>query len=484
MKKFRFLLLFVLLALVLSMLTACPIVPHRFQWDISTVYCDVTYINGSTLKTEVRQGVNYFNLYGIHNETTYIEFFEDGTLIFKPIGKEELSGTYKCKNNGIQNTTIYISLANGDSIEALGVGGYFEDTLKFEYLDAEYEFSSRFSSQDVCENEEEFNEQLRDLVNELRYYEKNAQHYGFFSPGIVVLDENGGATLISEDEEIDLYSENIGVVAIRVTDNNEVIYLNEIEAGECYFYGGHPTDYYTQESPSLISLFYLDPLPEKEEEKNPTACTIFNIYPELAGYYDESAKNKITVTMSRELVNQGLGFSNYYNRITNQEDIDNILSTIMWMVLWDYGPPSDNYLNNIYSIDTITLSHNSGALPEITISNYYDRIKVGETWYYHNAYEFPSFIYENSFMKFACYDYNAEVYKNNEFLGYVSILEDIEYIIDPNQDYDYTSLHDKRTLITEFGELTVYDATHFRYKGQFYLVVGETTFEQLYQIEQ
>ena len=76
------------------------------------------------------------------------------------------------------------------------------------------------------------------------------------------------------------------------------------------------------------------------------------------------------------------------------------------------------------------------------------------------------------------------VYKNNEFLGYVSILEDIEYIIDPNQDYDYTSLHDKRTLITEFGELTVYDETHFRYKGQFYLVVGETTFEQLYQIEQ
>ena len=483
MKKLRFLLLFVLLSIILTTLTACPIVPHRFQWDISTVYCDVTYINGNTLKTVLRQGVNYVNLYGIHNETTYIEFFEDGTLVFKPLGAEEMSGTYKCKNNGIQDTTIYITLENGESIEAISFGGYYVDMVMFEYQNAKYEFSSRLSSDDVCKDQNEFNEQLRKLAEHVRYFEENSNYRGYVAPCTVVLDENGGAKLISEDEEIDLYAENIGVVAVRITDNNEVIYLDKIEEGECYFYSGHLTDYYTQESASLINLYYLDPLPEKEEEENPTACTIFNIYPELAGYYNESAKNKITVTMSRELVNQGLGLSNYYNKITNQEDIDNILSDLMWMVLWDYGPPSDDYLNNVYSVDTITFSHNSGALPEITISNYYDRIKVGETWYYHNAYEFPSFIYEGAFMKFACYDYNAEVHKNNEFLGNTNVLENIEYIVDPSQDYSYASTHDTRNLVAEFGEITIYDATHFRYKGQFYLVVGETTFEQLYQTE-
>ncbi len=483
MKKIKRLVLFVLIAITLTVLTSCTIVPYRFEWEINTVKCDVTYINGTTLKTDIHQGVYYFNLMGIHSQSTYINFFENGTLVFKPFNGEKMSGTYKCKNNGIQNTTIYITLENGDSIEALGFGGYFEDIVRFEYQNAEYEFSSMLSSDDVCKDQEEFNEQLRELAEDLRYFE--GKNIGYFIPCTIELDGNGGATLICEDGEIDLYSENLGVVAIRVTDNNEVIYLDKLEEGECYFYSGHPTDSYTQESSTIINLYYLDPLPEKEEEENPTTCTIFDIYPELAGYYDEGAKNKITVTMSRELVNQGLGLSNHYNRITSQEDIDNILLDLKWMLLWDYGPPSDDYLNNVYSIDTITISHSSGALPEITISNYYDRIKVGDTWYFHNTYEFPGFIYVGSFMKFACEDYNAEVYKNGELEGSTDILKDIEYIVDTDQDHSYfTFSHDtKITLVTEFGEITVYDATHFRYKGLFYLVVGETTFEELYQIQ-
>lgn len=481
MKRIRLIAIFILLAILTSTLTACPIVPHRFKWDISSISCDVTYINGNTLTSEIHQGVHYFRLVGIHNKITYIEFFEDDTLIFKPIDADEMNGTYKCKNNGIQNTTIFITLENGDKIEALGAGGYFDDILRFEYNNVKYEFSTRFSSQDICADQGEFNEQLRDVANQIRYFEENPQYRGNFKPCTITIDENGATKLVSDDGEIDLYAENLGVVAIRITDNNEVIYLDAIEEGECYFYSGHTLSYYTQETPALINLYYLDPLPKKEEEENPKACTILDIFPELSGYYKEDAKNNITIKMSRELVNQKLGYSNYYNQITNQEDIDNILLTLMWMVLWNYGPPSEDYLNSTYSIDSITISHNTGTLPEITISNYYDRIKLGDTWYYHNAHEFPNFIYLGAFMKFACYDYNAEIYKNDEFLGQTNILEDIEYIIDPNQDYTYSTTHDTRTLVTEFGEITIYDATHFWYKGQFYLVVGETTFEELYQ---
>lgn len=480
MKNIRLIAIFILLAIITSTFTACPIVPHRFKWDIASMICDVTYINGNTLTSEIRQGVDYFRLVGIHNEITYIEFFEDGTLVFKPLNADETNGTYKCKNNGIQNTTIFITLENGDKIEALGMGGYFDDTLEFEYNNVEYEFSSELSSYDVCADQEEFNEQLREATEQLRYFEENPQHSDF-KPCTIALDENGGAKLVGEDGEIDLYAENLGVVAIRITDNNEVIYLDAIEEGECYFYSGLALNYHTEEMPLFINLYYLDPLPKKEEEENPKASTIFDIFPELSGYYDEGAKNNVTIKMSRELVNQKLGYSNYYNIITNQDDIDNILSTLMWMLLWNYGPPSEDDLNNTYSIDSITLSDNTGKLPEITISSYYDRIKVGDTWYYHNAYEFPNFIYLGAFMKFACYDYNAEIYKNDELLGRTSILEDIEYIIDPNQDYTYSASHDTRTLVTEFGKITVYDATHFWYKGQFYLVTGETTFEEIYQ---
>lgn len=480
MKKFKLIFLLILLTLLTIMLTSCPIVPHAFGWDISTVYCDVTYINGNTIKTSVGQGVGCFDLIGIHNEITYIDFFEDGTLIFKPLGAEEINGTYKCKNNGIEYTTIYITLENGDNIEALGVGGYFEDILRFEYKDVEYEFSADLRDVDICEDKEEFNEQLRELAKELRYYEKNAQRYGFFNPCTVVLDENGGATLISEDEETDLYTENLRIVAVRVTDNNEVVYLDAIEEGECYFYSQLT---YPYESLHYVNLYYFDPLPDYKPE-NPEPFTIFELIPELEAYYEDGAIENINIKMSNELMNFPIGYSNYYNHIIDKENIENILSLLASMTLWDYGPPDDNYLNNPYSIDSITLIDVTGALPEITISNYYDRIKIGDTYYYHNTDEFPKFIYAGAFQKFICNDYNAAVYKNEELLGNTNVLENIEYIVDPSQDYDYTSLHDTRTLVAEFGELTVYDATHFRYKGQFYLVVGETTFEELFQMEQ
>lgn len=479
MSRLRILSLLVLLALITAMLTACPIVPYRFRWEISTVYCDVTYINGSTIKTEMRQGVDYFKPLGIHNESTYIEFFEDNTLIFKPIDADEIKGTYKCKNNGIKDTTIYITLANGDSIEALGFGGYFEDTLELEYRNVKYEFSADLK--DVCADQDEFNEQIRQMAEHIRYLEANPSSRTYFISCTVELDENGGARLISGLEEMDLYSESIGVTAIRITDNNEVVYLDEIEAGECYFYSGYPISYYTNETPTVISLYYLDPLPKNEEE-NPKALNIFGLIPELEAYYEDEAKENLTVKMSREIFNASSGTPNYYNYVTSQEDIESILSLLENMVLWDYGAPSDDYFENPYSVDSIILTDNSGTLPEIIITNYYDRVKIGDKYYYHNSDEFPAFIYEGAFMMLALGDYSADVYNENELLGATSILENIEYIIDPNQDYTYSATHETRTLITELGEITVYDALHFRYKGQFYLVVGSATFEELFQM--
>ena len=92
-------------------------------------------------------------------------------------------------------------------------------------------FSSRLGSMDICEDEEEYNEQLRELAENLRYFEEN-QKYSPVRKATVAFDENGGAKLITEHEEIDLYSKNLGVIAIRLTNNNEIIHLDSIEAGE------------------------------------------------------------------------------------------------------------------------------------------------------------------------------------------------------------------------------------------------------------
>ena len=154
MKKLRLIFIFLLINITFS-LTSCSIVPHRFQWTISSVECDVTYSNGNTLKTSLSsQKINFFNLTGIHGETTYIKFFEDGTLVFKPIFSEEMKGSYKCKNKGIEYTNIYITLENGDNIKALAVGSFYKDVVRFEYSDINYEFSS--DNKDVCDTQEEF----------------------------------------------------------------------------------------------------------------------------------------------------------------------------------------------------------------------------------------------------------------------------------------------------------------------------------------
>ena len=475
MKKFKLIFLFVVLALITVTLTACPIVPYRFQWGMGSIRLDVEYINGNTLSTTLTQGVSFYNPYGIHAQTTYIKFFEDNTLIFKPFNEEELSGTYKTKNNGIKNTTIYITLENGDKIEALGAGGYLDDTLFFEYHNVDYEFSSRSSHQNSCADQNEYREQLRSMVREVRYYWEN--RYGLVF-GKVTFNENEGAILETNGKKTDLYAENVGVIAIRITDNNEVIYLDSIEEGDCATF--NIDSYYDSNRTQIIVLFYIDPLPNFEQE-NPQPMSIFDLIPELEAYYEDGVAENITIKLSNELINFAPGHYHSYNNVTDPYHINKILSMLEKMTLWDYGAPDENYLNNPYSIDSIQITDTTGTLPEIVISNYYEWIKIDDKYYFHSANEFPSFIYKDSFRVFACQNYEAEIYKNETLLGYTDIIKNIEYIIDPENEHNYTALHETRILLTEFGKITVYDATHFWYKGQFYLVVGQTTFEELFK---
>lgn len=471
MNKHKLIFVFLLILCIGSTLISCTIVPHRFEWEIESIRRDVIYINGSTLSTESRQGVGEYNIHGIHSEMTYIQFFEDGTLIFKPIEEEKMTGTYKCKNNGIQDTSIYITLENGERLEARGVGSFYSDELTFEYHNVKYEFSDGISDIDRCENQEEYQEQLRELAKNARYWEENPR-YARFKPCTVVIDENGGAILISDGDEIDLYSQNLGVTAIRITDNNEVIYLDEIKEGECYFYGDPST-------PSIIVLFYLDPLPKNEEE-NPKPYSILELIPELEAFYGEDMCKDLSIKFSHELVNVSPGQYHSHKYITEQSEIEAILMALKNMELWEDESPSENDLNNPYGIDHIRIFDTTGTLSEIVISSYYDRIKIGDKWYYHGG-AFPKFVFDGSFRTFVCTNYAAGLYAKDVFMGYTNILASLEYIDDPCQDYTYSTLHDTRTLVCDLGEITVYDDTHFRWKGQFYLAVGETDFSELYQ---
>ena len=103
MKKLKLIFLFVVLTVITVTLTACPINPPAFAWKINNVRLDLTHINGATINTELRQGAHTYRPYGITKQTTYIKFFEDKTLIFKPMNENEIRGTYKTRNNGLKN---------------------------------------------------------------------------------------------------------------------------------------------------------------------------------------------------------------------------------------------------------------------------------------------------------------------------------------------------------------------------------------------
>ena len=257
MKKLRFILIFILLTFTL-ILTSCTIVPHKFSWTINYVTKDITYVNGNTLKTEIGHGFSYWNINGIHSEMTYIDFEEDSTLIFKPLDQNELTGTYKCKNNGITNTTIFITLENGDKIEALGAGGYLDDSLTFEYKGIEYEFVSNGDVDGEYVDQERYNEQFKYLGEEVRDWEESYIPRAIRKANVIITEDS--IKLVSDSEEFDLSSENIGVNAVKINVDNEVIILDSIEEGECYFHDNYLPGSFQNDR--ILTLFYLEPIPQ------------------------------------------------------------------------------------------------------------------------------------------------------------------------------------------------------------------------------
>ena len=261
MKKLRFILIFILLFLT-TVLTSCTIVPHKFSWTINYVTKDITYVNGNTLKTEIGHGFFYWNINGIYSEMTYIDFDEDSSLIFKPLDQNELKGTYKCKNNGIENTTIFITLENGDKIEALGAGGYSNDSLTFDYKGVNYEFVSHENDVDgEYVDQELYNEQVKYFGEEVRGWEEDYRPRNIKKANVIITEDC--IKLVSDSEEFDLLAENIGVNTVEINADNEVIILDSIEEGECYYHD----DYFpgSFENDRILTLFYLEPIPQTNE---------------------------------------------------------------------------------------------------------------------------------------------------------------------------------------------------------------------------
>ncbi len=462
-KKFLLLMLIFICVLILC---SCSINPYAFQWKLFGIYHDVTYVNGQTVTTWTSTGAYEHQPNGIHDGMVSIKFYEDGTVDFKPYGSEMLHGTYTLKHNGMKDTSFTVVFDNGERIEnGYAVGYYYNDELNFDFRGIRYKFSTDSRG---C-TEEEYEQERANLADWIRrggMYLRN---------GEVKLNEND-AELCAESLEnnIDLYGENCALTLIQITAENELVTLDGIKEGECVFYEFFDTKQPHGKDIHTVVIYYIEPLPQQEEYE-PQEYTLDELNTRLQYYFEHPEESIIKV--SRTLNPAQSGQNDYHKYYMEKADVDKYISALREVTLTEeLDKPVFGDIEMVY---TVRFSHIEGQRNGTVITLIGDYVKFGEKYY--RVSSFPDFEYDGAVMTFTMLNNDLKVYSKDEYMydadGY---LFDVEFIIDPEQNYEYMTSHYTITLICELGEITVYDATHFWYKGQFYLVVSEKNFSEFY----
>ncbi len=465
MKKIKTIAFLSLLIFFIMILCSCRCVPHNHKWHITSVSYDVQYANGQTIRTSISDYAHDGQPNGVHDGRTHIEFCEDGRVSFKPLDSEELQGTYTYMHNGLKDTSFCVEFENGEKIEnGYAEAYYFGRDLRFQFRGVGYTFRTSYEY-----TEEEYRSELDAVA---RYVRKCGTGYPYNDPffATVTLDGKGGAlTAESLDDPIDIYAEGFGLTAVQITAENGLIFLDEPKSGECVCV--------------LIDhgavVYYLDPLPEKPLPPEPEKFGLIDFKPDLAYYFEHSENT--SVKMSRELSPARPGNYNVHNYLSDEVKIEEILDQLKNITLTEVQETPD--LEALHYENVIILSDKAGEKGDVRITEQRGRIYIGgdfDCWFTYS--DFPEFEYDGSVRSFSYLTASVEAY--NE-VGYMCTVDDFlhgfEFIVEPDQDHWNYGEHDIRTVICEFGELLVYDATHFWYNGQFYFVVGEKNFSEFYE---
>ena len=379
-----------------------------------------------------------------------------------------------CLSNGIgvidsdYRGEIFFAMVNNDSEPKTVENGeriddgyaesyYYGKVVRFSFRGVGYEFSA---DSDDALTDEELRERTQWLIEDVREADDR-----YFYRGTVTLTENGG--ILSSDKlegDIDLFAEGIKVTAVHITDNNELVILDELREGECVF------AYYESSYSPAVAVYYVDPLPSQTPD-GPVEYTAFDIIPELEYYRDNPESTLLKLTREHSPANPTEFNRHIY--ITNAEDAALWLDRLAEITLTDAdAPPAD--IDGQHTVFVMRFEDKSGENSRVIINYECGMIKRGNKWY--SCDSFPAWeggsVYSFSCMNSAMYAYGGNV-------RYPSIAG-IEFVPDTKQDYEYPEDHYSIRLEGEVGEITVYDETHFYYNGVYYLVTSEKNFYQLY----
>ena len=319
MNKLKFIFLGLIITAFMLLLVSCTCVPHEFNWEVETVIKDATFTNGITKRITYAPYLSLEDPYSVvHSGETYIKFYEDKTLVFKPIGEDELSGTYTTKNNGLKNTTVNIVLENGEKIKATAEGGVmYTSSLMFKYKEDLYTFDDLRGY-----GETEYQSDVSSLINELREE--------YFAPDKLTratLVYDGEYKLVSEDGKVlNLHSANNAVYAMKLTSADQLYRIDHLTKGDCFV----PAWCFNSDiKNAIVTIYYIDP---SRNDHKPLS-ELFYI-PD-----DTDVESIITKTDSNGEVTE--------NEITDTERIAEILGTLRNITVLRIPPQSMEFTDNI-----------------------------------------------------------------------------------------------------------------------------------------
>ncbi len=475
MKKHKIYLLLLLLSLCLLVLCSCRCDPAEREWYLLEMTDDVTFSNGVTEKLTISGSVDIYQPFaGAYAEPCQVEFYEDGGF-FGSFDGEELSGTYTYKHNGFRDTGFTVNLENGEHFSGTSVSYYGGSELKFEFRGESYKFSDR-SSHPVTKEEAELHTEY--LIEDLRDLEVGKIHgrLGDFRGEITLSGDD--FLLTSADAEYNLSSGEIPVWCSLLDKENKLSHLDEVQFGDCYFVInnyikiGEPGQ---QQIGQIIVIYYIEPQPDEPEEPKPEKKALSEIYPWI---FDDISSIKLTL----EIKNLPAGYTKYHDYLAADE-ISACVSELRETELCEVFSHEleDYFLNGDRHKLISLLADVGGERWEIQFID--GLIYDGERWWKPGAV--PKFNYDGALQSFIVYNDEISVFdrEGNEVGTYTNKLSSIEFTV-CEEEHNYSTLSERFTLVTEFGEITVYDGEHFWYKGQSYVAVGENNFDFLFCEEQ
>ena len=471
MKKYKLYLLLLFLFLCLFMLCSCRCNPAEYQWYLSGLTEDVTFSNGITEKVSISGSVDIYQPYAVdYAERCRVEFRDDGSFLGDFNG-EELSGTYTYKHNGFANTSFTVNLENGESFFGASVSFYGGRELWFEFRGTSYEFTDRFGASVTKEDAEQHTEYLIEDLRDLEAGRPNGRFDNYL--GEITLSGDD-FILTSAGEEYNLSSGENLVWCSLLDEENTLSHLKKIELGECYFVINNYLpigESGQQKIARAIIIYYIEPLPEEPSDPKPEKKALAELYPWILG--DVSS-----IKLTQEWKNLPAGYTKYHDYLTADEILI-CLDGLRGAELCEIFPEDlENYFLNGDNHKVITLLATVGA-EKREIQFVDGLIFDGERWWKPDA--MPKFNYDGAVQSFIVYTDTVHVFnrEGSELGSFADMLSAIEFEI-CKEEHNYTSLMERFTLVTEFGEITVYDSEHFWYKGQSYVVVGENNFGFLF----